>query len=116
MASNLSENVTSCLEILKKVASIKDRKLRAKVLQDFSCDNALFQALQEISLNTQAQTLPLTKEQKQKLKRYRKKIEIYSKKSKLKTKRNREKIVVQSGGWVGIVLPTVISLLAALKK
>ena len=109
----MSENLKKCMNKLQFIASIKDDKLRQKILMTMS-DECLFKALAEISTNTLNNNIKLSAIQKKKLQRYKKIFKKFS--SKVNNKVTKTKLIKQSGGWLPILIPVVASLLTSLIK
>ena len=72
----------------------------------------MYQALHEIAVNTVKGKIPLSGNQKRRLFRYMNKIKALSKQTKDNKKRRRQ--VVQSGGFLPILIPAVASILTSL--
>jgi hypothetical protein len=113
MSQGPSQNLRKCLRKLELIVSVRDIKLRQKLLEDVSCNNAIFKAIKEILLNTVNSNVPLSKTQKNKLKKYEK---IMRKLAccKYGNKGSKKKLVMQSGGFLPILIPSVIALLTGL--
>jgi hypothetical protein len=85
--------------------------LRKKVISEVF-DDCLYKALNEISVNTVAGKIPLNNQQKKLLRKHKitiKKLACYT-----KNKNRRKKLVLQSGGFLPILIPTVASILTSL--
>ena len=103
-----SKVLQECLPVLKVIASVKSPALRKQVLQDATRNpetlKCLYIALHELAVNTVQGHIPLRTKDKQKLRRSRQATHIKT----LATPSNRynkRRLVVQSGGWLPIVLP-----------
>ena len=107
----MTNNLNNCIEKLLIISKIKDPNLRKKVLVEVS-DDCLYKALKEIAINTVGNKVPLTKVIKNQLKKYRKNIIDLSKNTQNKIK--RKKLVVQSGGFLPILIPAIASIITTL--
>jgi len=103
MSSRLKKYYTK-LKLLKEATT----KTRKDILKD--CSKGLLCCLCECAKNVLKGNVPLTKVQKTKLKRFKKKLrDLSSKKVNVETKKE----IVQSGGFLGALLTPVISLLGS---
>ena len=93
------------LKLLKKASS----KVRKKILKN--CGKNLLCCLCECAKNVLKGNVPLTKPQKSKLSRFKKKLRNLASK---KTRVTIKKKLVQSGGFLGALLTPVLSLLGSL--
>ena len=107
----MSLNLRKCMEKLKMIASIKDANLRKKVLSS-TTDDCLYKALNEIAINIVARKVPLTSKQKKNLRKYQFKIKKLT--CKTKNKKKRKQLVVQSGGFLPLLIPAVASVITSL--
>ena len=107
----MSLNLRKCMEKLKTLASIKDDKVRAKALADVS-DSCLYKALHEIAVNTVGKKITLSPKVKKSLRKYNLKIKKLS--CKTKDTKKQKKLVVQSGGFLPILIPAVTSIITSL--
>jgi hypothetical protein len=105
----MSEDLRKTLRQLELISLIKRPQVRKAVLTDISCQDCYYKALREILLNTIKGNVPLSEVQKRKLRRYKSQIRaiICPKKS----KKLKAKAVIQSGGWLPILLPVITSVL-----
>lgn len=108
----MSQNLHNCFYKLFVIANIKDKRIRNELLAKISCKNDIYSALSEIAKNVVAKNVPLTRSQKIKLKKYKKKIIALS--CDTKDKKIRQNRVVQSGGFLNILLPAVASVIGPL--
>lgn len=105
----MSKKVMKNLDILKVISKCKDKQ--RKVLIEHA-DADLIHALAECCLNIINSNVPLTRTQKKKLKRYRKRLhDISSSKVKINKKK---KILKQKGGFLPLVIGPILSLLGGL--
>ena len=93
------------LKLLKDASA----KIRKDILKD--CSKGLLCCLCECAKNVLKGNVPLTKVQKNKLKRFKKKLRNLSSK---KVRVQDKKKIVQSGGFLSALLTPVISLLGSL--
>lgn len=112
----MSNNLCKCIDLLEKISKIKNPNLRKEVLAEFSSDESLFLALCEILFNLKKIYPKLEKRQQIKIKRYTRSIKNIVGQTKPKTVRQRKKVAKQIGGFLPILIPTVISILSALLK
>jgi len=78
----MSSTLRKYLNILNFIASIKDVKVRRGFLKQFSDIDDFYAALQEIAENTVRQVIPLSTEEKIKLRPHKKKIKNFIRTSK----------------------------------
>jgi hypothetical protein len=105
-------NLEKCISELQLVAKMKDKKAQKKVLKELAKENCFAKSVQEIAFNTVNSNIPLKPIHKKKLKKHAHIIKSLSKKS-IKGKK-RIKLIEQSGGALGVLLPIVASLLPAI--
>lgn len=89
------------------------KEATAKVRKDIlkNCSRGLLHCLCECAKNVLKGNVPLSKPQKEKLKRFKKKLRnLASKRVRIEAKKE----IVQSGGFLGTLLTPVLSLLGAL--
>jgi hypothetical protein len=113
MTQGPSNNLKKCLKKLELIVSVRDIKLRQKLLKDVSCNNDIFKAIKEILLNTVNLNVPLSKNQKVKLKKYEKKMKKLAC-CKNVNKASKKNLIMQSGGFLPILIPSVVALLTGL--
>src|SRR5882757_2590978 len=104
----MSNNIINCIEKLKFIASVKDEKLRKKLLVTLS-DNCLYNALNEIAINTVKGNVKLSKKETKKLKKF--KFQIKKLSCKTNDSRKKKKLIIQSGGFLPILIPAVASII-----
>lgn len=107
----MSENLKKCLSEIANAVAIKDEAKRAKVLNALSVQDCFYLALKEIAVNTVNQRIPLNKSLKKKLLPHADSIVALSKLSRKSPKRSET--IVQSGGWLLPLLPSVLGLLTS---
>ncbi len=111
----VSKSVVSTIPFLKVVSRLPD-KSRKIVLNDLSEDQTVYDALSEIAHNTIKGNVKLKKSQSKKLKHHS---NVLKQLCCLKNKKNiqkRKKLVVQSGGFLPILIPSIAALLGSLIK
>ena len=106
----MSHNLKLCLGHLKFISKIKSSKFRKAILKDLSCKNCYFRALKEIAENAIKGNLILDTKTRKKLYPYKASIKRLC--CKTKSKQQKRKLVIQSGGWLPIILPAVISIVS----
>lgn len=109
----MSENLQAWLKHLKLISSISNSKKRNAKLKTFADNPSFYEALSEIARNTINMNIPLKNNQKRKLRKHSKIIKELSQKRK-RSKPIRKKLINQSGGFLPILIPTVISILGEL--
>lgn len=109
----MSTNLQNCIEKLKIVSKIKDQTLRKKVLAEIA-DPCLYKALKEIAVNTVAKKVPLSKTTKNRLEKFEKQILDLTKNT--NSSKQRKKLIVQAGGFLPILIPSILSVLTTLLK
>lgn len=107
----MSKNLNYCIEKLKLISKISDPKLRKKVLLNLY-DECLYKALHEVAVNTVKSKVPLSTKQKKQLIKYKINIQKLACPTKIKNKRKR--LVLQSGGFLPILIPAIASILTSL--
>lgn len=104
MSSRLRKYLAK-LKLLKEATS----KVRNNILKN--CNKNLLCCLCECAHNVLRGSVPLTKPQKNKLKRFKKKLRnLVSKKTRITVKRK----LVQTGGFLGALLTPVLSFLGSI--
>ena len=103
----MSKNLKACISELQHVTKLKG-KARRDALNKLSTNPCIFLALKEIARNTRNGNIKANK----KILRYIKFIKRLDT-PKLK-KSQKVKLVKQSGGFLGAIIPAVISAIAAL--
>lgn len=107
----ISDDLKACLPVLELLSKIKSKQLREKFLKDqFKNSDKIYKAIKEIIANLVHKNIPLEVDQKKKLQRHRKKIISFVND---KSKTRRKSHIIQSGGYLPIILPTVLSLLSS---
>jgi hypothetical protein len=100
--------------VLRLVSRVKNERLRTAILREIACDENVYQALQEIIVNTLKGNVPLTAAQKRKLHQQRKFIKTLSCNKRRSIRKKKKDIVLQSGGFLAIAAPAVALLLQRL--
>ncbi|MDI9312901.1 MAG: hypothetical protein QM535_22010 [Limnohabitans sp.] len=110
----MSTTLLKYMNALKFISSIKNEKVRKAVLKEFSKKDDFYAALQEIAENTVKKVIPIKPRDKKKLHPFKSDITCFLKN--YKSKATKRKKVIQSGGWLNILIPTLFSLLPQLMK
>ncbi len=110
----MSRNLRGCLSNMKIVCEAKNSKLKKSLLKEMSCEDCYFKALHEIVLNIANGKLKLGKAEKKKLRRKIKYLENVF--SKPKSRASRALAIKQSGGFLNIVIPAVITGLSEILR
>lgn len=104
----MSSRLKKYLHKLRLLKEASD-KVRKKILKN--CNKNLLGCICECAKNVLKGNVPLTKPQKSKLSRFKKKLRNLVSK---KTRATVKKKLIQSGGFIGALLTPVISFLGAL--
>lgn len=108
----MSPELKNALSTLQLAAKIKNLKLRkAFLLDQFKHDPKIYKAIKEIAVNLVNKNVKLSSADKKKLRKYGKEI-VHLATDKAKTRRKQH--ITQSGGYLPIVIPTIVSLLSSL--
>ena len=113
MKKPVSKHLRQALPMLDILTRLSKRK-RMKELAEMGGEIKLYNALHEIAFNTIKGPVKLTEVQKRKIKPYRKTLEDLCKKKYKNCIKKRKELIIQSGGFLPIVLPTIVSLLSAI--
>lgn len=108
--SGAEDGLKRCLYQLDTIARIKDSRRRRSLLKELSTQESLQRAVCELARSTYSCEIPLTTAQKKALVRHHPYIEKCAKGSE-GSKEGRQRAVSQSGGWLNIVVPALLSLL-----
>ena len=108
----VSDSLKSTLPFFKIVARLPD-KSRKLILNDLGGDQTAYDAVQEIAYNTIKGNVKLKKSQKRNLKKHEKVLKKFCCLKK-KCLNKRKQLLVQSGGFLPILIPTIASLLTTL--
>lgn len=109
----ISKSLRKSLPFLRVVSKLSNKN-RKKILKDVSGERAVYNALEEIAQNTLNGNLKLNSNQIRRLKPHRKTLENLCNKSNRNCSKKRKKLIVQSGGYLNILLPVITSLLPTL--
>jgi hypothetical protein len=108
----MSKNLQNCIEILKHISEIKNPKKRKEALIIFSNNDCLYSALNEIAKNQIFNKIPLSKKNNKLLKDFTPQIKKLA--CKTKNKQLQKRRIIQSGGFLPILIPAVASILTTL--
>jgi len=106
----MSSNLKTCLSQLEFIASIKDSKLRGKILDHIRKNKNIYKALREIAVNTVNGKIKLKPKDKLKLRSYKSAIIKLTKKK--NSSASRRKLIIQSGGFLPVLIPLVTAILS----
>ena len=109
----MSQNLCECVQFLRFLASVRNSDLRRKILLEKSDNEQLLRALKEIAVNVVHRNLPLDKSQKVKLQRQGKALKKLASIDP-KSKRRKQKLIKQTGGFLPILIPSLISVLSSI--
>src|SRR5882757_10892375 len=114
MSKNIvSKSLKNSLPFFKIVARLPDRS-RKIILDDLAGDQTAYNAVQEIAYNTIKGNVKLKKSQKTKLKKHEKVLKKFCCLKNKKNLKKRKQLLVQSGGFLPILIPTVASIITSL--
>lgn len=103
------DGLKRCLYQLDTIARIKDSRRRQSLLKELSTQESVQRAVCELARSTRNCEIPLTTVQKKALVRYNNYIQKCA--DTTVSGGARQKAVSQSGGWLNIVVPALLSLL-----
>jgi len=106
----MSSSLKKYLNQLKFFVGIKNKNVRDQILKQWCNDDNFFNAVKEIVENTMKKTLPIKARERRMLKKYKNTLSEFIKPS--IPKRKRKKLVIQSGGFLPILIPILTSFLA----
>ena len=107
----VSQSVRKTIPLLNVISKLS-KPNRKKVLSEVGGDDMIYKSLREIAHNTIKGNVKLNKFQKAKLKPYSRTLKDLC--TSPKCSKRRKKLVVQSGGFLPILIPAVASLIASL--
>lgn len=102
----MSDNLRRALPILQFVSEVTNKRLRTLILKELSKKPHIYKAIKELVTNTMKQNIKLPHGAKIKLKKHAGRLQQFTKKSV-----SKRKLVVQSGGFLPILIPLLASLL-----
>jgi hypothetical protein len=106
----MSDRIKRNLNFLKSLLHSKKKKLRKSIVKVASNDN--IDALSEAALNTLRGNVPLTSEERRKLKPHSEKLRALAhKKTSIKKKKS---LLIQEGGFLPLLLPPLLSAAGAI--
>lgn len=108
----ISSHLKESIPTLELMSNIKSKKLREQFLLDqYKVSDKIYKAIREIAENLIHKNIPLETHHKKKLQRYKKDI-VNIVHDKAKTRRKSH--IKQSGGYLPIILPVVLSLIQSM--
>lgn len=105
-----SANLKKCLDELKTVSQISNKDKQRKMLVKLSKNNCFYEAIREASVNTLAGNVPIDEKTKRKLSKHASVMKLY--KRKRTQAKSKTKLISQSGGFLGVLIPILASVLA----
>jgi len=108
----MSKSLKKSFHFLNLLSKIKNEKKRKDLLKEISDDDTIFSALSEIARNQVKGNIKLNKKQSHHLKKHSKTIKGFCCKKIPLNK--RRKLIVQSGGFLPILLPLVAGVLGSI--
>jgi len=109
----ISKSLNKSLPLLKVVTKLPMNS-RTRILKELGGEKIVYNALHELAHNTLSGKIPLSKVQKRKLKPFKKTIEGLCNPRNKKCGKKRKQLIVQSGGFLPVVLTALASILPAL--
>lgn len=109
----ISDNLKNTLPFFKIVSRLPERS-RKLVLNELGGDKQAYDALHEIAYNTLKGNVKLKKSHKLKLKHHHKVLNKLCCKTNKKCWKKRKQLVVQSGGFLPILIPSVVAAITSL--
>ena len=109
----MSQVLKNYIEQFKFISKIRDEKLRKGILKQFGNDDKFFCALEEVVENTLKNNVPLPGKEKKRLKKYKRVLFQFLKP--VKNKRKKKQLISQSGRFLPILIPLIVSLLSQTK-
>jgi len=110
----MSKSLQKTFHFLRLISQIKNEKKRKVLMKEICEDETIYKALSEIAKNQIKGNIKLDKKQSKKLKRHSKLLKkLCLKKDKI-TLKKRKNLVVQSGGFLPLLLPTVALILGSI--
>lgn len=110
----MSESLKKTLNFLQALTRVKDRDSREVVLKHLGDDKILYDALSEIARNYLKGNINLSTSQSKKIKRHSKVLKELCCKKNRKCAKKRKELLVQSGGFLPILIPAVASIISAI--
>ena len=110
----MSKNLRKCLENMCLINNTNSSKLKKSLLKEISCQDCYFKAIHEIAWNIYKNKLTLTAVEKKKLRSHIKLIEKILLKPKSVSR--RALVVRQSGGFLNIAIPAVVTALSEILR
>jgi len=99
----ISTHLNKSLPLLRVVTRLPMRT-RKRVLNELGAEKTVYKALHELATNTLNGEIPLSKVQKRRLKPHRATLEHLCDPRSRKCAKKRRKLIVQSGGFLPIIL------------
>ena len=110
-----SKSLGKALPFLKLVSNLSNQN-RRRVLRELGGDKTVYNALNEIAHNTIKGKVKLNKSQSRKLKPHRKILENLCKPTNRNCSKKRKSLIVQSGGFLPILIPALATILSTIIK
>jgi len=107
----MSQNLKNVIKTLDMVARVRGKKKREALLRGMNSDPNIYMALQEIAYNTINKNIRLTETHHKRLRGYKRLLLELANGIKAKYKK---RVVVQSGGFLPVLIPLVLAILNGL--
>ena len=107
----ISNNLSKSLPLLRVVTRLPPNS-RKRILKELSNEKIVYKALNELAQNTLSGKIPLSNGQRRRLKSHKKTLENFCNAKKCNKK--RKQLIIQSGGFLPIVLQALIPILDSL--
>jgi len=101
------------MKFFEVLADVKKSSLRGQLLLEKSSDDRFLRALKEIAVNVVNKNIPLNKVQKTKLQRHGTSIKKLAN-VRTRGRRKNQKLIKQTGGFLPILIPALISVLSTI--
>lgn len=110
----VSRSVEQSLPILKLLSNTRNFRLRTDILKQLKGDQTIFNALKEIVHNYKNGKIQTSKSQSRKLVKYNSLFDKFLCDKTKNCSRKRNKVLVQSGGWLSILIPIAVEIISSL--
>ena len=109
----MSANLKRCSKALIMISQEKNKKKRERLLKQAANHDCFLWALKEISQNYLKGNIPMNIHVKSQMKKYE---PLIQRLSLLHSKsRGKKKLALQSGGWLGAIIPIATALLSLIR-
>lgn len=113
MTKTISKSLQKSFPLLQLLTKLSNKN-RSNVLKDLGNEKIIYNSLQEIAHNTLNGKVQLNKHQKRKIKPYEKVLKNLCCNRNRKCCKKRKKLIIQSGGFLPILIPAIAAILTSL--